>query len=500
MSDKPNIVFIFPDQQRGDVAGFAGNSFAKTPNLDRLAESSVVFSRCITNSPVCMPARMSLMAGNHPCEHGMWSNNVDGDPSTPNHVRNIRDAGYRTAQVGKVHLHVRKPGDGHSRDHAFKVHAWGFDDTVELRDIMAYAVAECYYTDFLAEQGNLDLFRSYMKVVVHGENQCSMMPWETPPSMLPDEQSLDMFTAYKAIEWLENYDSDQPFYLQVMFPGPHNPFDSSASDRALFRPEDLPLSILEGHEGPVSPQVERSRKNGRLGGMSASQDRLMRTYYYAKVTHIDRCIGLVVDALAKSGRLDDTWIVYTSDHGEMLGDHGCRNKALFYEAALRVPLLIRPPGGVAGWRSTALTDHLDLVETMLEIAGAKRLAGEDYRASLVEKSLGGSTADLANTGKGAAYSEVRLFSMVCTDRFKLAVDSLTREPLELYDLENDPDELRNEVANPKLESIRLELLNNHLAKLLDKLDYTKLQHYQDLLTKDPNRGGWKAIEQTPDTA
>ena len=106
MRSKPNIVFIFPDQQRGDVVGFAGNPVVKTPNLDRLASESVSFSRCITNSPVCMPARMPIMSGKHPCEHGMWSNNVDGDPDLPNHVRNIRNAGYRTAQVGKVQLQV----------------------------------------------------------------------------------------------------------------------------------------------------------------------------------------------------------------------------------------------------------------------------------------------------------------------------------------------------------------------------------------------------------
>lgn len=500
MPDRPNIVFIFPDQQRGDVAGYVGNSIAKTPNLDKLAKSSVVFSRCITNSPVCMPARMSLMSGNHPCEHGMWSNNVDGDTQTPNHVRNIRDAGYRTAQVGKVHLHVRRPGDGHSRDHAYKMHEWGFDDTVELRDIMAYAVAECYYTDFLEEKGNLDAFRSYMKVAVRGENQGLMMPWETPPSMLPDEQSLDMFTAHKAIEWLENYDSNQPFYLQVMFPGPHNPFDSTVADRALYDSETMPLSILGGHAGPVSRQVAQSRKNGRLAGMTPSQDRLMRTYYYAKVTHIDRCIGLVVDALEKCGKLDNTWIIYTSDHGEMLGDHGCRNKALFYEGALQVPLLIRPPGGAAGWRSSALTDHLDLVETMLEITGANTLAGAEYRTSLFDKVLGGYTATGAQSGKHVAFSEVRLFSMVRTDRYKLAVDSLTREPLELYDMASDPSELSNEVENPTFSDVREDLTANHLDPLLDKLDHAKLQHYQDILHSDPNRGGWKAIEQTPQAA
>ena len=495
MSAKPNIVFIFPDQQRGDVVGFAGNPVVKTPNLDRFAAESVSFSRCITNSPVCMPARMSIMSGKHPCQHGMWANNVDGDPEQPNHVRNIRDAGYRTAQVGKVHLHVRTPGDGHSREHAHKMHAWGFDDTHELRDIMAYAVADCYYTDFLCEKGTLEPFRNYMRLIVRGENQGTLLPWETPPSALPDEQSLDMYTANRAVKWIEEYDDDTPFYLQVMFPGPHNPFDSSAADRALYDPEDMPLSIVAPTEGPVSRQVERSRKSGGLAHMTPSQDRLMRLYYYAKVTHIDRCIGLVLGALEKRGVLDDTWVIYTSDHGEMLGDHRCRNKALFYEGALTVPLCIRPPGGVTGWRTSALTDHLDVVETMLEIVDAATLDGEELRSSLVSKIANGAAAEDAHVGKDVAFSEVRLFSMVRSDQYKLTVDSLTREPLELYDMASDPEELKNLVDDPALEGVRKDLIEGHLNGLLDRLDHEKVQKYQSTLKTNPNRGGWRAIEQ-----
>lgn len=494
MTAKPNIVFIFPDQQRGDVVGFAGNPVVRTPHLDRLAAESVTFSRCITNSPVCMPARMSLMTGKHPCEHGMWANNVSGDPATPNHVRNIRDAGYRTAQVGKVHLHVRTPGDGHSKDYAHRMHAWGFEDTHELRDIMGYATAECYYTDFLRERGHLEAFRAYMQLIVQGENRGTLKPWETPPSALPDEESLDMYTAVKAVEWIENRDTDHPFYLQVMFPGPHNPFDSNASDRAMYVPEDMPLAITDEGTGPVSRQVQRSRQTGGMADMTPSQDRLMRTYYYAKVTHIDRCVGLVVEALRKHGLFDNTWIIFTSDHGEMLGDHRCRHKALFYEAALTVPLLIRPPGGVKPWRSRALTDHLDVVETMLEIAEARTLDGSNERASLVEKCKSGAASANAHVArKAAVFSEVRLFSMVRDERFKMTVDSLTREPLELYDMHRDPDELHNRVEDAAFDDVRQRLRGEYLDGLLDRLDRDKLAVYQETLRQDPNRGGWRAI-------
>ena len=91
-----------------------------------------------------------------------------------------------------------------------------------------------------------------MRLVVRGENRGTMLPWETPPSALPDDQSLDMYTAFKAVEWIEDYNDEKPFYLQVMFPGPHNPFDSSSTDRALYNPEEMPLSIVEPTEGPIS--------------------------------------------------------------------------------------------------------------------------------------------------------------------------------------------------------------------------------------------------------
>ena len=229
--------------------------------------------------------------------------------------------------------------------------------------------------------------------------------------------------------------------------------------------------------------------------MTPSQDRLMRLYYYAKVTHIDRCIGLVLDALQKKGVLDDTWVIYTSDHGEMLGDHRCRNKALFYESALTVPLCIRPPGGVKCWRSTALTDHLDVVETMIEIADAATLDGTEFRSSLMSKISNGPNAVDAHVGKDVAFSEVRLFSMVRSDQHKLTVDSLTREPLELYDMASDPEELRNLVQEPQFEGIRRDLLEGYLNGLLDRLDHEKVRQYQATLKSDPNRGGWKAIGQ-----
>jgi len=218
MANKPNIVFIFPDQHRGDTMGCAGNP-AVTPNLDKLAEEGVHFGRCSPNSPLCMPARASLISGRYVNEHGTWANNTASDATGPSYVRNIRDAGYHTAQIGKLHLQPYGREGIHSRERIPHLIDWGYQDTHELWDVMSYARCSCYYTDYLREKNKLQVFREYMRnisrAVVPGWGQ----PWETPPALLPTDETLDMYCANKSAEWIKSYKEDKPFYLQVGFTG-----------------------------------------------------------------------------------------------------------------------------------------------------------------------------------------------------------------------------------------------------------------------------------------
>jgi len=433
----------------------------------------------------------NTQTGKHVSEHGIWGNNVEADPHGPSHVRNIRDAGYHTSQIGKTHLWIYRRNDGHTREHAHILNDWGYDDTHELRDIIAYTGCDCYYSDYLQEKKMRNVFREYMRTYVRGENRGYSHPWETPPSLLPSDADLDIYTARTSAEWIENYSGDKPFYLQVLFPGPHNPFDSTCEDRSLYSPEEMPLAIMDSSSGPMSPQVQGPLNRCRLLDMTESQNRVMRTYYYGKVTHIDHGIGMVIKALEDKGVMDNTWIIYTSDHGEMLGDHRLSHKGVFYEGALNIPLIIRPPGGNKGWKSQALTDQLDVVESMLDIAGAAPLDG-GYRSSLIPKVMDGPDAPGAQEGKDTVFSEVYLYSMVRNDKFKMAVNTVTREPLELYDMEQDPRELRNLVEDSAYEQVRSELMDGYLNGLLDHLDQSKVKIYQDTLAADPHLGGWKS--------
>ena len=479
-TDKPNIVYIFSDQHRGDAMGCVGHPAVITPNLDKLSEEAVTFERCSTNSPLCMPARASMMTGQYVREHGVWTNNVELDPREyPSHVRNIRDAGYHTALIGKTHLYVHggKNAEKHARDHVPIMNDWGFEDTDELHGPLASAVHGSSYTDHLASKGLLEKHRDYVKHYRKGWAEGTAYPWTEEPCPLPDEDHLDAYTGRKSAEWIKNYSEDKPFYLQVLFPGPHDPFDSPASYRSMYNPEEMPVGSMEMPGEPVPDNVQRVLKwSGLEGKMSKENKQLMSTFYYAKITLIDEYIGKIVDALRERDMLDNTWIIYTSDHGEMLGDHMMSHKIVFYEGALRIPSIIRPPGGSQGWKSAALTDQLDHSATMMDIAGAQQIEGSDAR-SLKLQVQAGPHAPGAQAGKDFVFSEVYGMSMIRNDRYKMAMDTRNNhKPGELFDLVEDPDEDRNLVIDPAYASVVKELEEAFKSHMAPRMNQEKYDH------------------------
>ena len=476
MSKKPNIIYIFSDQHRGDTLGSVGHPAILTPNLDKLASEGVNFINCFTNSPLCMPARASMMTGQYVCEHGIWTNNNELDPMSPSHVRNIRDAGYHTAVIGKTHLY--RHGVGSWKDTREKIDVlkdWGFIDTHELTGPLATGRHDSPYTDYLKEKGLLKKHREYIAEYAWNWARGTAKPWTVPPCPLPAEDHLDSYTGRTAMEWLQNYNTDKPFYLQILFPGPHDPFDSPQEYRDMYKPEEMPIGIMEWPQNPVARYVRMVLRWSGLKGMTPAQKQTLRTYYYAKITLIDDYIGRIMRVLEEKGSLDNTWLFYNSDHGEMLGDHMMSHKIVFYDGALRVPLIIRPPGGVKGWQCKGLTDHLDVATSLIDIAQAEPLTGCDGR-SLIPQIVDGPTGVEAQKGKEVIFSEVYGFSMVFNGRYKMVVNPMTRKPVEFYDLKEDPNELKNLIRDPSYESISKELLNKQLSRLLNHLDEEKLKN------------------------
>ena len=477
MTKKPNVVLIFSDQHRGDALGCVGNPAVRTPNLDGLAADGVVFRNCNASSPLCMPARASLMTGMYVNEHGAWGNRHEADRRGPSHVRNIRDAGYCTAVIGKTHFRLYQADDGHTRDHAAGLRDWGYEYAHEIKETIPSANHRCYYSDFLAERKKLQVFEDSSRTWRLGQEKRRLRPWEHTPNLLEEDEHIDTYTANTAAEWIRRYADRKPFYLQVCFHGPHPPFDAPARYRDMFDPEKMPPAIMQPPAEPVSPQVRRMLERRGLMDMTESQSRLMTSHYYAKVAFDDYAAGLVVQALKEKGLMDNTWIAYTSDHGEMLGDHRLCQKNVFYEGALKVPLIVRPPGGTESWIADGLTDHYDIADTLLDAAGAAPLES-DHGVSLIPKIEAGPDARDAQQGKDVVFSEVNLYSMARTRRYKMAIGSLTREPLELYDMANDPNELRNLVNESSLSGVRNQILDEHFSQLLANPNIAQLKVHQ----------------------
>jgi arylsulfatase len=475
---KPNIIFIFSDQHRGDAVGCAGHPVIKTPNLDRLGSEGVVFTQCYTNGPICMPARATMMTGQYVREHGVWQNVVEADRNGPSHVRNIRDAGYRTALVGKTHLYLHTGGT-RSQEKTRILNDWGFQDIQEMHGPHASGVNKSQYSDYLEGLGLWETHRDYVRNSKARLEAGQARAWEDPPCPLPSESHLDSYTGRTAAEWVRDYDGDQPFYLQVLFPGPHNPFDSPSEYRDKYDLEDINEGIMDLPEEPHPPYIMRSLyRAGDAKTMNVEEKKQIVINYYAKITLIDAAIGGIIDALETKGELDNTWIIYSSDHGEMAGDHRLSHKAVFYDASVRVPLIVRPPGGQSGWTSEGLTDCLNVVATLIDVAGAEPLENSDG-LSFAQQVLAGPDAEGAQKGKEVVFSEVASHTMVFDGRYKLVVEALSHKPVELYDCETDPDEVNNRADDPELESIRRGLIDTHLSQIRHRLDESKLKEYEE---------------------
>lgn len=447
------------DQHRADVLGCAGDPAVRTPNIDRLAREGVRFSRTTCQGPLCMPARASYLTGRYVRDHGVYSNWAEVDPAEPTHPRALQAAGYHTAVIGKTHLY--RPGDHgatHVDDMDHLLHAYGYAEIHGTGDKFDTNVSNVYF-DHLAERGLLDAYVDHMRAhSYHGEDERgvgaskSLPTWDATPIPLPLDAYIDVWHGERAVEWLDRYDRDEPFHLFVGFPGPHDPWDAPAEAVAGYDLDAIPM--------PRSTERPDLTDTGRYGTLiegllalsdSATMDldaiRRMRRAYYAAVTLIDEAVGRIVDALDRTGRLDDTWIVYTSDHGEMAGDHSLLSKCLFYTPTVRVPLVVRPPGGLAagldGRVVDELVEHVDLAATLVDLAAAAPLpAGEG-------RSLAGYVTGDAPPAREVAISENWGFASFETDRWRLVVDEDRRQPVQLLNLHDDPAEDHNRVADPE---------------------------------------------------
>ena len=478
--EHPNLIFIFADQMRGDCLGWAGGE-ALTPNLDRLAQDGIAFERCISNSPLCVPARTCLMTGQLVRENGIWSNRSGADPLIQSHVQNIHDTGYSTAVIGKTHLwrHSAAGKSGlHVKDMVHVLHQWGFDEAIELNDPIETAWMDCHYTDYLAANGWLDDHRRFIQAWVTEMRTGNMTPWGQEPAPVPPEEDEDSFIGRKSVEWIERYDDSKPFYLQVQFTGPHDPYDGPEKYRAQYEVDELDPGELDLEEPPTRFLAGFRNRSPSVAKATRFQRQRWRAWYFANITLIDEWIGRIVDALRKQGHLDNTWIVFNSDHGEMLGDHGMQGKAVFYEKALHVPCIIRPPKPISGLKSEALVQQIDLPVTMLDLTGSEPLKASSGTSLLpyLDIEIGESRL---HEGKSAVLSELFGQSAVVTDRFTLAMRVEDEQPSLLFDRERDAGETKSYAAEPDYRDVIEELTATFVRSNRERVNEELLADYRE---------------------
>ena len=449
----PNIIFIFSDQHRHDALGCAQHPVVRTPNLDRLAGEGVRFSRAWCQSPICQPSRAALITGRYPHELDILRNfGPDFDPAWPTFMKSLQAAGYATANVGKTHYYKEGlvPPEGPERDLRKKgafIGQFGFDHVIEEFDRYVHAMdgVRTHYTEYLREQGVFEPYRDQLKKIW----RLTPTHWDAVTSPLSQEHDLTSFLTRAALDWLERQNSEQPFFLQLSYVQPHVPLMGDPTWAAHYENQAIRLGPREPAKG-LTPlwetYLEDCREHSQADRLSDDYVRRGARQYFAMISLIDQCIGNVLSFLERRGLLDNTLLVYSSDHGEMLGDHGLMAKFNFYQGSVQVPLIVRPPGGCQPRVSDELVELSDVSATLLDAAGTPGLAGARGR-SLLPATKG------KRVGREALFSEIRghdgrapdspVFTGMRNERYRFTLERTRQEPCELFDLEADPDERRN---------------------------------------------------------
>lgn len=485
---KPNFLFITTDQHRADGLGCYGNPYVRTPHLDGLAAGGVRMTRTYVNNPLCMPSRATLLTGRYPRSHRVWCNGVALPPGEVPFPHLLSEAGYRTACVGKMHFTPygaeARPGyyDAQKTWEECDLGSWtgpyaGFE-YVQLSIAHCSATAG-HYGHWLGEHFP-EAQAAYRQDGRLGQKPASGAP-QTWISTLPVEAHHSTWVANQCLDYLERQD-EAPFFLWASFPDPHHPFRPPAPYAELYADAEIPMPLRRPGELDDKPPIFREYfdgltrgKNGHEGAgldhpgaLTDAQLRDIIRYTYAMITLVDDSVGRILSGLEARGLAENTVVCFTSDHGELLGDHGLMCKGPFhYENLLRVPMLWRWPGRFAADRVTdAFTGLVDFAPTVLELAEAPVppfVQGRSLAPLLRgEKEV---HRDGALTEFQSSYRPWLNLKTWRTEEWKLT--HWAGQPYgELYDLRADPGEFINRYDDPEYREIRAALQERLLTELV----------------------------------
>lgn len=460
---RPNIILIMTDQQRYDTIRALGFPYVDTPHLDRLAREGTVFTNTFVTAASCAPARASLFTGYYPHTTGVYKN---ADVWRHSWVEDLAAAGYHCVNVGKMHTYPFET-------------PLGFHERFVVENKDRYLEGRYFFDRWdmaLQARGLVKQQRELYRQRDDYGRRLGAFTWD-----LPEDTQSDMFVGNLAAWWIEQKPVTQPLFLQIGFPGPHPPYDPVPRHLAPYLDRDLPLPEVTEEELAAQPAAQRElrRHNTQVDHDSIAwhenptREELhrLRAHYLANVTMIDEQVGNVLAALERQGYLENAVVVFTSDHGDCLGDHGHIQKWTMYDIITRVPLIVWAPGRFAGGRSVdGLFQQMDLAPALLELAGLEPPA--HWEAESLLPALAGApddaAADREDAGAGREYvfaeqardgilTGTAMMTMVRSREWK-AVHYLDQPDGELYDLRADPGEHHNLWNRPEYAARREEML------------------------------------------
>lgn len=431
---RPNVLFFLADQFRADAVGAVGG-WTHTKALDRLAAEGCLFSRAITDSPECVPARMSLATGLYPHQTGVWVNGMFTlNPRYPNWMRAIADAGYRTSLFGKTHLH---PHQGDLRDRQDLMHAYGLHHVDEIAGPRASMEVGSHMTAGWQAKGLWEAYRTDLR------ERFSRKTPAARPSTLGLEEYYDVYVARRASEYLRGYRETAPWFCWISFAGPHEPWDTPEPYASLYDPHTMPLPVaFDVSDAGTGLTRDAFASLDKHPPLTIDDARRLRANYAGGVTLIDERIGEILDIVRARGELDDTLVVFTSDHGEMNGDHGLIYKSQFFAAALDIPLIVSPPAHCRARRGERLAGLAQLMDVGATIAD---YCGAPIDPSTQALSLRAQIEGASGAGRSYALSEYDGSFLVTDGRWKLELAADLRPTL-LLDRDSDPEERTDVLA------------------------------------------------------
>jgi len=437
-SERPNVLFVMDDQHNARCLGCYGNETVETPTVDRLASEGTRFDSAYCQNPICLPSRTCFLTGRYAHSTGVYGNYGELDADVLSLPHHLRGQGYETSAFGKLHIPTDWP------THGFETRR-----TCDFADAEHHTDENHYYS-YLERVGYADEYDLGLA--------SSEYPHTAFISNIPYEHCVEKWTADETLRWLRTRDDDRPFFAWMTFQRPHPPYAPPPEYADRYDPEDVELPLQSDGEFASKPEPWRDRKESDLFRRSDETDiRQVVAYYYALITLIDEQVGRVVDHLRETGELDNTVVVFCSDHGDFAGEHGLVRKNVgISEAVHRVPFVWRWPEGVEqGAVEDGLVETVDFFPTVCDLLDVPTPDPVQGR-SLAETLSGEGAVD-----REAVFCERGHLKTVRTERWKLT-HYVGSDEGELYDMAADPWEHHNLFEDPDYRDVKVDLLERLL--------------------------------------